>query len=535
MTKIKNYPLDSNITGNDKLIGSDGDNGNITKNFKLSSLSSYFNSDLIEYINNIIGIGSTGSTLINPSIFNIPETFEYIVQADAYIINGILYNTPVNDTVTLAVSDVTNNRFDVIVVNINGTVTAVTGTPAANPTIPLIDEETQVRVTTILVEANTTEPDGVVTDLVYDENSGTPTEWNAVASGGTVNLSSAEQAESGTVSIKFTSASSGDNVIFTDTATHEGSSLSVIRFGVYLPSASNYRFSLKIPDVGGVNTTGVFFEDGQYGFNASLTGVWQIITIPASEFAGIAGITYEDIQFSNERASSTFYVDLFQTQEGLTPLVGDLPDYTLNIDGSQLQLLKDGLVHSFVTLPSGNFIPISGTTAGNPFTGDFQVFKSGVGGVTNIYNGTLGAGGAANRRIEVTNTKLSLVATQGAAVSTAIIDVNDDGEIIIRGSNALNANNPTLIFRDGNVTLTNQSSPFGAYIAQVDEDVTTKKYVDDTKNINNGYTVATLPIGTTGQTAYVTDAASISYRGAATGGGSDTALVFFDGTNWIYH
>ena len=40
---------------------------------------------------------------------------------------------------------------------------------------------------------------------------------------------------------------------------------------------------------------------------------------------------------------------------------------------------------------------------------------------------------------------------------------------------------------------------------------------------------------TTGQTAYVTDADTISYRATAVGGGSATALVFFDGTNWIYH
>ena len=50
-----------------------------------------------------------------------------------------------------------------------------------------------------------------------------------------------------------------------------------------------------------------------------------------------------------------------------------------------------------------------------------------------------------------------------------------------------------------------------------------------------GFTVATLPTGELGATNYVTDATAITYRATATGGGTGKALVFFDGTNWIYH
>ena len=52
---------------------------------------------------------------------------------------------------------------------------------------------------------------------------------------------------------------------------------------------------------------------------------------------------------------------------------------------------------------------------------------------------------------------------------------------------------------------------------------------------NATYTFATLPIGTIGMTAVITDASNLSWRGIASGGGSETALVLFDGTNWIYH
>lgn len=44
MTKIKIYPIDTNITGSDKWIGTDAQSYGSTKNFTVSGLSEYFNS-----------------------------------------------------------------------------------------------------------------------------------------------------------------------------------------------------------------------------------------------------------------------------------------------------------------------------------------------------------------------------------------------------------------------------------------------------------------------------------------------------------
>jgi hypothetical protein len=49
------------------------------------------------------------------------------------------------------------------------------------------------------------------------------------------------------------------------------------------------------------------------------------------------------------------------------------------------------------------------------------------------------------------------------------------------------------------------------------------------------YTVATLPAGTQGDTAYVTDALNPAYLAAVSGGGAVVTPVFFDGTNWVCH
>lgn len=50
-----------------------------------------------------------------------------------------------------------------------------------------------------------------------------------------------------------------------------------------------------------------------------------------------------------------------------------------------------------------------------------------------------------------------------------------------------------------------------------------------------GYTVATLPAGTLGDLAYVTDALAPTYLGIIVGGGAIKTPVFYDGTNWIAH
>jgi hypothetical protein len=49
------------------------------------------------------------------------------------------------------------------------------------------------------------------------------------------------------------------------------------------------------------------------------------------------------------------------------------------------------------------------------------------------------------------------------------------------------------------------------------------------------YTVATLPAGTQGDTAYVTDANAPTYLATIAGGGAVVCPVFYDGTNWVAH
>jgi hypothetical protein len=51
--------------------------------------------------------------------------------------------------------------------------------------------------------------------------------------------------------------------------------------------------------------------------------------------------------------------------------------------------------------------------------------------------------------------------------------------------------------------------------------------------LTSGFTVGTLPAGTTGARAYVTDATAPTYLGALVGGGAVTCPVFYNGAAWV--
>jgi hypothetical protein len=48
-----------------------------------------------------------------------------------------------------------------------------------------------------------------------------------------------------------------------------------------------------------------------------------------------------------------------------------------------------------------------------------------------------------------------------------------------------------------------------------------------------GYTVGTLPAGTVGDTAYVTDATAPTWNAALTGGGAVVCKAFYNGAAWV--
>ena len=75
MTKIKLYPNDTNISGDDKWIGSDGDNNDITKNFTVDDVGAYINALGVETVS------TSDGTFIDLTP-NTPTIGDVIVTAD---------------------------------------------------------------------------------------------------------------------------------------------------------------------------------------------------------------------------------------------------------------------------------------------------------------------------------------------------------------------------------------------------------------------------------------------------------------------
>lgn len=101
--------------------------------------------------------GSGGNRIISGNASYSGTGFIYDVTALTYIIQGTLYASAAT-SVTLAAADPTLDRIDVIYADDTGSVGVITGTPAATPAKPSVDNLTQVEVTFVTVSAGATAP-----------------------------------------------------------------------------------------------------------------------------------------------------------------------------------------------------------------------------------------------------------------------------------------------------------------------------------------------------------------------------------------
>ena len=121
------------------------------------------------------------------------------------------------------------------------------------------------------------------------------------------------------------------------------------------------------------------------------------------------------------------------------------------------------------------------------------------------------------------------------------LNINHNGNGIgIRIEATSSSNNQAILV---NTPTNGVSSPFtatknGGVVFQVNNlgGTTAASFIATAGTVRlKGFTVATLPAGVIGDTAYVTDALAPSYMVAVMGGGAVVTVVFFNGTNWVSH
>ena len=228
----------------------------------------------------------TGSFLKSGGLAVWETDLVFRVSTANYYIDSIPY-VSAEQTIELDAADDTNPRIDVIALDTSGIVVKISGEPGATPSKPDIDPATQLELTFVLIPALATAPSGITNTDLYLENAGTPTEWGATDSGATIDVNSANNPRTGTKCIELTSAANSNWFLLTDDSTTSLANQETLVFFVRSKSAwpSNKSMRLAFRNSGVVQGNFVTFDDGLFGFSSAVTGSYQQIAIPISQFS----------------------------------------------------------------------------------------------------------------------------------------------------------------------------------------------------------------------------------------------------------
>jgi hypothetical protein len=254
----------------------------------------------------------------------------------------------------------------------------------------------------------------------------------------------------------------------------------------------------------------------------------------------------------------------YSDKVSLNPITGNRVNLWKDLDANEVKTQHNNnnlRINQNVTDIANNTASIIGKadlTGGNEFTGN-QIIDGSLSVINNnnftIYAGNLitptlsydSSTGKLTGRINV-DFKIGVLGntdSEGFAIENASLDdifrVNRTGETIlgITGqSNVLKIHGDTgedlTITKnlDGTVTVTNTNNETIVFRGNIDN--TGYNIVTDLLSLNT-QSFASLPISAmSGDVAVINDGDNVSYRGVATGGGSETVIVLYNGTQWLY-
>jgi len=301
---------------------------NTEKAYKLSELAEAVQTsddDLIYLVQNIngqetsiairrdaflAGILPQGKALISGGASYSGIGLIFNVSDLVYRIDGVIYSTQAT-TVTLNPGDPTDPRFDLIVVDNNGLISVIEGTPSPNPVYPPLGIN-QVLVAPVLIAAGATTPT-VITEVVYKED----VEWTTAIANlgnpqtGTIDFQSTNNPYQGTFCVEYaTNRNSG--AAFTRSPINLGD-YSIFSCWIFLPANQPNNSNISVIAVNGVNQVGTVNLNTQ-GLQRTTTGVWQQVVFPVSLF-GASIITSFVIRYS-QNTVYTFRIDNIELQSG---------------------------------------------------------------------------------------------------------------------------------------------------------------------------------------------------------------------------
>ena len=263
---------------------------------------------------------ASGSFVVDGGDVTWETGLQFRVSAARYYINGVLYGS-IEQTITLDAAHITDDRIDVIGLDDTGTVIKITGTAGASPSRPDIDPATQLHLTFVLVPGGSATPGDISTAILYQENLGTPTEWNATDSGATIDVNSTNNPRTGTKTIEATTAINNNWFNLAAAAPLSIADYDKIIFNIRSkaawPGAKSLRVSFRLSGV--VVGSYVSIDDGLFGFDSATLGAYQQVAIPMSSFSIPPGSNIDSVtvEIRGGGAAIGFYVDDILLQGGV--------------------------------------------------------------------------------------------------------------------------------------------------------------------------------------------------------------------------
>jgi hypothetical protein len=232
---------------------------------------------------------SAGTYLVSGGQVTWQTGYTYAVAAGTGYVNGVLVAW-VAQTVTLAAADPTDDRIDVIYVDDAATADSITGTPAANPSEPVTDPATQLKLALVTVGAGTTEPT-VTSELLYAEDAGSggvPAEWDWTTSGTGWTVASTSNPRTGTTAIEGTAVAAnayvqGQRGSGTIDPTAFGQLVLYLRFKAAWGANLTLQVTLRNNGIQVGNAMTV--ASGTFGLSSANTTTYQAVIIPTLQFA----------------------------------------------------------------------------------------------------------------------------------------------------------------------------------------------------------------------------------------------------------
>lgn len=270
----------------------------------------------------------TGTYLVSGGQVTWQTGYQYLVAAGTGYVNGVFISWS-QQTVTLDAAHSTLDRIDVVGVDNTSTVFKATGTAAANPSEPVVDPATQLKLALVTVDAGTTQPT-VSSELVYAENAGASVEWNWTTSGVGWNVASTSNPRAGTVAIEganvvenaYVQGDRGSGTL--DPATY--SQLVIyLRFAAVWDTARFLQVTLRNAGVQVGNALRV--SSGFFGLDGSNTTTYQAVIIPTLQFAAPPGSVFNQLRIqaigTGGTAISCRIDDISFTSGGMVVVGGD--------------------------------------------------------------------------------------------------------------------------------------------------------------------------------------------------------------------